>query len=320
MKTLETLSQLLLLGALLSGLSGAQMKTTSIGTEPRAARAVSGMKTTSIGTEPRAAEAVSELKVEYAGFTSDGMAQYLVTVRLQPAAGPDGNPASFLVRLRDEMPPVIAPVGENTERRIQADPLRPTEHTLMLSAAWFHKGPLFVEVLECRSYGLCRIEGPLQLARTGSGLTPYGAVGSGYDRVSLHADGDTSEGSIVTFRIYNAPAGYPGVLAVAPTPHEERLLGGTLLIGPSWIFPMMIPASDNATGELSFDARVLPWARGLRFYLQAAFGRVEANGTLFIRFSNAVEVAVPDDWSKPGYAGRTGSVPDEGNMCTPDNP
>lgn len=237
---------------------------------------------------------VADLKVEFAGFGSAYRAQFFVQVRLQPSLTADGRVKSYLVALRDSRAHQTADAtAEQSQATIDADPDQPSEHTLLLCQAWFQVGPLYLDVTDLESGVILRCVGPLQVPQYGSGLTPYGAVGSGNDQLHLRADGVAMPGTHVMFQVSGMQAGAAGVLGISPYRAEIATLGGTLRIGPELIIPMEFQANEDGTADVEY--MIDPEWMGVKFYAQAAAIDIKETGDERVLFSNGIEISLDPD-------------------------
>jgi hypothetical protein len=233
---------------------------------------------------------VTQLEMEFSGFDARGLAEYRVLVGLRPAIRDDGRVLAVQVRLRDTVPPAIDVVCESCARTVEADPSYPSEHSFVLTADWYFRGPLVLEVWEPETGMIHRSFGPLQLPRPDAGITPYGTLGRGANQLPLFAYRDGADPCTLLFEVRNLQPGVPAVLGISPLRTESPLLGGTLLIGPDPIIPFHVQADSN--GVASVEMTLDPVEEGQLMFVQAAAARIEPNGDETVLFTNGVEIVM----------------------------
>jgi hypothetical protein len=231
---------------------------------------------------------VADLSVEFAGYDYLGRAQYLVRVRLEAGTRDDGVTVSYLLQLRDAYPHAIDVTDERSQATIVSEPDEPSEHTVLLSQAWFHVGPLYLDVMQWETGEMVQSIGPLQIPVYDAGLTPFGQVRQ--RSLHLHTEGRALAGTNIFFRVYGLQPGMIGILGFSAKRTETALGNGTLLIGPDDIFPVFFMA--NADGEVEIEILTEPWMEGMVFYTQALARTVTPEGEDGVAFSNGIEIAM----------------------------
>jgi len=231
---------------------------------------------------------VVDLSVEFAGYDRNGRAQYLVRVRLEAGVRDDGICVSYLLQLRDTYPHAIDATDERSQATILADPDAPSEHTILLCQAWFHYGPLYLDMMQWETGEIVQSIGPLQVPDHEAGLDPYGQVRQ--RSLHLHTEGRALAGTNIFFRVYGVEPGTFGILGFSAKRSETALRDGTLLIGPDDIFPVFFMA--NADGEVEIEVLTEPWMEGMVFYAQALAHTVTPEGEDSLLFSNGIQIAM----------------------------
>lgn len=237
---------------------------------------------------PSGSGGVADLSVEFAGYDDRGLAQYLVRVRLEAGLRDDGVVTSYLLQLRDSYAHAIDVTDERSQATIDADPDEPSEHTILLCQAWFHVGPLYLDMMQWETGLIVHSIGPLQIPDYDGGLYPFGQVRQ--RSLHLHTEGRALAGTNIFFRVYGVEPGMIGILGFSAKRTETAVANGTLLIGPDDIFPVFFMA--NADGDVEVEVLTEPWMEGMVFYAQALALTVTPEGDDEVLFSNGIEIAM----------------------------
>jgi len=222
------------------------------------------------------------VEAEFSGFSPEGDARYRVSVELNPV-----SQVRLSVHLRDAVPTVLDPVCGCTWE-FAGDISTPTRMSFTLTAGSWYTDPVFVDFM-VNSHVVSTM-GPFQLPVAGSGLTPYGSVDFGQNRLHLHARGDARVGGVIHFDAVGALPGAASAIALSTgkTRHEFSQ-GGILLIQAETMVGVVLPADADGRFSVSLPIPAIPEFKGITFFTQAASDTMTDDLEPWF-FSNGIQV------------------------------